>query len=88
MISGRSRHLAGDSRSASAVNGLMGEVGQQSAGHLPFERRATADGSFSILRTGTSAPLQTTRKSRRATASAATTASRVQPPNQSSFWYP
>ena len=42
--------------SASAAGGLIGEVGQQSAGHLPFERQARANGGFSILPTGTTDP--------------------------------
>lgn len=40
-------------RSASAVSGLLGEVGQQSAGHLPLEHHGMANGGFSILPTGT-----------------------------------
>ena len=36
---------------------LDGAVRQQCAGHLPFERQATVNGSFSILPTGTFDPL-------------------------------
>lgn len=32
--------------------GLMGDVRQQRAGHLPLQHQATANGSFSILPTG------------------------------------
>lgn len=32
---------------------LYGAVRQQCAGHLPFERRETANGGFSVLPTGT-----------------------------------
>lgn len=48
--------MAYGSRSARAVSGLMGEVGQQSAGHLPLEHHAMANGGFSILPTGTTDP--------------------------------
>ena len=33
-----------------------GAVRQQCAGHLPFARRATANGGFSVLPTGTTDP--------------------------------
>jgi len=36
---------------------LYGAVRQQCAGHLPFERRETANGGFSILPTGSIDPL-------------------------------
>ena len=35
---------------------LYGAVRQQCAGHLPFKRRETANGGFSVLPTGTTAP--------------------------------
>ena len=35
---------------------LYGAVRQQCAGHLPFARRATANGGFSVLPTGTINP--------------------------------
>jgi len=43
--------------SAEAAVGLMREVRQQCAGHLPLGRQATANGSLSTLRTGTTDPL-------------------------------
>ncbi len=51
-------YAVGVASSASAVSGLMGEVGQQSAGHLPLEHHAMANGGFSILPTGTTDPEQ------------------------------
>ena len=39
-----------------AYGGLTGEARQQCAGHLPFERQATANGGFPILPTGTTDP--------------------------------
>ena len=36
---------------------LYGAVRQQCAGHLPFARRATANGGFSVLPTGTTDPV-------------------------------
>ena len=35
---------------------LYGAVRQQCAGHLPFKRRETANGGFSVLPTGTTDP--------------------------------
>lgn len=46
----------------------MAPLRPQCAGHLPLERQAVANGSFSILPSGTTDPLQTARNSRRATA--------------------
>ena len=37
---------------------LDGVIRQQCVGHLPFERRATANGGFSVLPTGTTDPQQ------------------------------
>ena len=36
---------------------LDGVIRQQCVGHLPFERRAAANGGFSVLPTGTTDPL-------------------------------
>jgi len=44
--------------SAEAAVGLMREVRQQCAGHLPLGRQATANGSLSTLRTGTTDPMR------------------------------
>ena len=38
---------------------LYGAVRQQCAGHLPFKRRETANGGFSVLPTGTTDPEET-----------------------------
>ena len=38
---------------------LYGAVRQQCAGHLPFKRRETANGGFSVLPTGTTDPKET-----------------------------
>ena len=54
----RGWYVSKDSDSASAVSGRMGEVGQQSAGHLPLEHHAMANGGFSILPTGSIDPIR------------------------------
>ena len=56
MISGQSRHLAGDSSSASAAGSLVGGFRQQCVAHLTLARQATANVSFHRLRTGTTDP--------------------------------
>jgi hypothetical protein len=44
--------------SASAAGGFVAQSGTNVLVHLPFERQATVNGSFSILPIGTTDPIQ------------------------------